>query len=109
MGFRSKAGDEIYQYDNSNEESGESTFIGFRILPNPNHGYFTVELKAVDFEQSISIFNALGQEIWNQMIQPQTALLQINKAEFMTKGFGLYYVLIRSQDQNHIQAVLILE
>lgn len=66
----------------------------FSIAPNPNNGSFAIQLKEVNDNYNVTIFDALGREIYNTDYNQTTELIQEIKIDNALKG--LYFISIRS-------------
>ena len=67
----------------------------FSILPNPNKGYFSIQLKEYTDQYSVVIIDALGREIYNTDFNQTSDLVQNIQIDNALKG--LYFVSIQSK------------
>jgi hypothetical protein len=89
-----------------------SVLIGneFEVIPNPNHGNFSIVFNTEMESGTIQLINLLGKSVWVQSFAAHTNMLEINSDEFLTKNSsGLYHIIIRSENRVYSKAVLIID
>jgi hypothetical protein len=73
----------------SNVSSGASC----KMYPNPNKGEFTIALQDAKTKCSVSIYNSLGQEVYNSVLNVDNTEININDK---AKGLYLYRIVSES-------------
>ena len=72
-----------------------------RVFPNPNNGYFSIQVKGFNHATPIIIYNALGENIHNDIINFEKTI----DISYVQKG--LYFIKTFSENKQIIQKVLI--
>ena len=70
----------------------------FTLYPNPNNGYFTVDMNAIaDYEEesTLAIVNLSGRTIYSDIISPGEAIRQIDISSLLS---GNYILIVSSRD-----------
>ena len=80
----------------------KSVFESYEFFPNPTKGKFTLNLKAIDNNTSITVYNVLGEIIIQQAIITPTTILNLS-----AKSDGIYFIKI--QTTSEIRTVKIIK
>ena len=68
----------------------------FSIIPNPNSGIFSIQLKYQFYNYTVFIYDSLGREVYHSDFNQTTDLAQSIKINNALKG--MYFVSIKSND-----------
>jgi hypothetical protein len=90
-------------------QSEESVSISDNLLvyPNPSNGIFDVQLRSIELDTSISLFNITGQLIERKVISKENSFQNIITIGNYNLSSGVYLLKIENQNESIVKKVVI--
>ncbi len=73
------------------------------ISPNPSSGIFKVTSAGIKL-RSVRVFNLVGEEIWNEIINNREAMIDLSK-----EAKGIYFVKMIDENNNRVNKKIVVE
>ena len=73
------------------------------ISPNPSSGIFMVTSAGIKL-RSVRVFNLVGEEIWNEIINTREAMIDLSK-----EAKGIYFVQMIDENNNRVNKKIVVE
>lgn len=90
------------EYQSEPEINTNPSYNPITIYPNPSKGIYNIDLSHVKEPSTVTIFNVLGELVYNQLLTPQTQ----NQIDISNLANGYYIARIKNESLDTNQKLI---
>jgi hypothetical protein len=79
--------------------------LNFKVQPNPSNGLFEVNVNNLTDEAVLSIYNDLGQQVYNENLSP--AASGTHKIDLSNQPRGMYFLMLNSKGNVLVDKIIL--
>jgi PKD repeat protein len=80
----------------------DPALTGLNIYPNPGNGIFTINMSRSQGDSEVKVINPVGNVVYQESVTGNSFSIDLSNL-----GQGVYFMLIKNADRNHIEKIVI--